>query len=90
MPGTNFKYPTPSYCKLIDFKFKVEGFDDEAGRVIVKTSLKGLILSLNEFLLELVTKDEYIKSSKVISMLPYRLDACQYLFTYFSYRQCKI
>lgn len=47
----------------------MEGFDDEAGRVIVKTAVKGLILSLNEFLLELVTKDEYIKSSKVISML---------------------
>lgn len=54
----------------------MEGFDDEAGRVIVKTAMKDLTLSLNEFLLEVVTKDDYAKSSKVISMLHYCLDTC--------------
>lgn len=50
-----------TYCQ-------VEGFDDEAGRVIVKTSVKGEVLSLNEFLVIPISKEEYQKSSKVISM----------------------
>lgn len=63
------------YCSKLFFAllnfiyvFQIEGFDDEAGRVVVKLALKGLTLSLNEFLLSLVSKQEYEKSSKVISM----------------------
>ncbi|KAK4875455.1 hypothetical protein RN001_011877 [Aquatica leii] len=65
-----------SFAKIIDGKKKgcyceVQGFDEEAGRVIVKTSLDGLILTLNEFLLVPVTKEEYSKSSKVINIQKY-------------------
>ncbi|KAK5644980.1 hypothetical protein RI129_006280 [Pyrocoelia pectoralis] len=65
-----------SFAKITDGKKKgcyceVQGFDDEAGRIIVKTSLDGLILSLNEFLVSPVTKEEYEKSSKVINIVKY-------------------
>ncbi|KAF5296369.1 hypothetical protein FQR65_LT10261 [Abscondita terminalis] len=64
------------FAKIIDGKKKgfyceVQGFDEEAGRVIIKTSLDGLILSLNEFLLTPVTKEEFSKSSKVINIQKY-------------------
>ncbi|CAG9831302.1 unnamed protein product [Diabrotica balteata] len=54
-----------SYCE-------VQGLDDEAGRVVVKTSLKSNILTLNEFMLVPVTKEEYSKSSKVINSAMYK------------------
>lgn len=46
---------------------KVQGLDEESARVIVKTVLKAEILTVNESLLLLVTKEEYFKNSKVIS-----------------------
>lgn len=49
-----------NYCE-------VQGLDDEAGRIIVKTALKSEILTLNEFLLVTVTKDEFSKNSKILS-----------------------
>ncbi|XP_050504385.1 G-patch domain and KOW motifs-containing protein isoform X3 [Diabrotica virgifera virgifera] len=61
-----------SYCE-------VQGLDDEAGRVVVKTSLKSNILTLNEFMLVAVTKEEYLKSSKVIST------CCFYIFPNLQY-----
>lgn len=48
---------------------QVQGLDDENCRVIVKTALTNEILSLNEFLIVLVTSEEYNKSSRVISEL---------------------
>lgn len=64
------------FAKITDGKKKgcyceVQGFDDEAGRIIVKTSLDGLVLSLNEFLVTPVTKEEYDKSAKVINIVKY-------------------
>ncbi|KAB0798407.1 hypothetical protein PPYR_09400 [Photinus pyralis] len=64
------------FAKITDGKKKgcyceVQGFDDQAGRIIVKTSLDGLVLSLNEFLVSPVTKEEYDKSSKVINIVKY-------------------
>lgn len=61
-----------SYAKVVAGSKKgtyceVQGLDDEAGRVIVKTSLKDEILTLNEFMLVAITKDEYSKNSKVIN-----------------------
>lgn len=43
------------------------GFDDESGRFIIKTAINNSNLSLNEFLVTPVTKEEYLKNSKVIS-----------------------
>lgn len=47
--------------------FQVQGLDEESARVIVKTTLKGEVLTVNEFLLSLVTKEEYAKYSKLLS-----------------------
>ncbi|CAH1110649.1 unnamed protein product [Psylliodes chrysocephalus] len=49
-----------SYCE-------VQGLDDEAGRIIVKTTLKGNILALNEFMLVAVTREEYSRNSKTLN-----------------------
>lgn len=61
-----------AFAKIIAGSYKgnyceVQGFDDEAGRIIVKTALKNEILNLNEFLLVTVTKEEFTKNSKIIS-----------------------
>ncbi|CAH0555909.1 unnamed protein product [Brassicogethes aeneus] len=53
-----------NYCE-------VQGLHDEAGRVIVKTSLKKEILNVNEFLIVAVTSEEYAKGSKVINNAKY-------------------
>ncbi|XP_018576129.1 G-patch domain and KOW motifs-containing protein [Anoplophora glabripennis] len=53
-----------NYCE-------VQGLDDEAGRVIVKTSLKGEILTLNEFLIVPVTQLEYSQGAKVLNNAKY-------------------
>ena len=45
---------------------QIEGFDDDAGRLIIKLALGGNI-SVNEFLVQPVTKSEYSKNSKVQS-----------------------
>lgn len=47
--------------------FQVQGLDDEAGRVIVRTALKGEVLTLHEFLVIPVTKEEYARNSKILS-----------------------
>ncbi|KAJ8971781.1 hypothetical protein NQ317_004345 [Molorchus minor] len=51
---------TGEYCE-------VQGFDDEAGRVIVRTALKGDILTINEYLIVVVSNEEYVKNSKVLN-----------------------
>ncbi|KAF2880017.1 hypothetical protein ILUMI_26138 [Ignelater luminosus] len=63
------------YAKIIEGKHKgsyceVQGFDED-GRIIVKTSVKNLIINLNELLVKPVTKEEYAKSSKVINNAKY-------------------
>lgn len=45
---------------------QIEGFDDDAGRLIIKLALGGNIISLNEFMVQPVTKSEYSKNSKVL------------------------
>ncbi|XP_077270370.1 G-patch domain and KOW motifs-containing protein-like isoform X2 [Temnothorax americanus] len=45
---------------------RIEGFDD-AGRLIVKMALNGNIVSVNEGIVQAVTKAEYSKNSKVLS-----------------------
>ena len=46
---------------------QIEGFDDDAGRLIIKLALGGNIISVNEFMVQPVTKPEYSKNSKVLS-----------------------
>ncbi|OIF91483.1 hypothetical protein A7N06_19575 [Acinetobacter baumannii] len=46
---------------------QIEGFDDDAGRLIIKLALGGNIISVNEFMVQPVTKSEYSKNSKVQS-----------------------
>lgn len=45
---------------------QIEGFDD-AGRLIVKMALNGNTISVNECIVEVVTKADYSKNSKVLS-----------------------
>ncbi|XP_018337671.1 PREDICTED: uncharacterized protein LOC108745801 isoform X2 [Trachymyrmex septentrionalis] len=46
---------------------QIEGFDD-AGRLIVKMALNGNIISVNECIVQVVTKPEYSKNSKVLTL----------------------
>ena len=46
---------------------QIEGFDDDAGRLIIKLALGGNMISVNEFMVQPVTKSEYSKNSKVLS-----------------------
>ena len=46
---------------------QIEGFDDDAGRLIIKLALGGNIISVNEFMVQPVIKSEYSKNSKVQS-----------------------
>ncbi|CAL7945352.1 unnamed protein product [Xylocopa violacea] len=45
---------------------QIEGFDDDAGRLIIKLALGGNVISVNEFMVQPVTKSEYSKNSKVL------------------------
>ncbi|KYM92629.1 Omega-amidase NIT2 [Atta colombica] len=46
---------------------QIEGFDD-AGRLIVKMALNGNTISVNECIVQVVTKPEYLKNSKVLTL----------------------
>ncbi|XP_011310443.1 G patch domain and KOW motifs-containing protein [Fopius arisanus] len=45
----------------------LEGLDEDSGRLIVKLTIGGESVSLNECLVEPVTKDEYTKYSKILN-----------------------
>lgn len=51
------------------FQFQIEGFDDDAGRVVVKMAIGGMKASLNVFLMQAVSKKEYAEYGKVLSKL---------------------
>lgn len=60
------------YVKILDGMYKhnygkVEGFDHDLSRIIVKLELTGYSESLPEGVVEPVTKNEYDKNSKVLS-----------------------
>lgn len=44
-------------------------WDDESGRIIVKTTIEQNVLSLNEFLVLPVSKEEYQKNGRILSKL---------------------
>ncbi|KOC66301.1 G patch domain and KOW motifs-containing protein [Habropoda laboriosa] len=50
---------------------QIEGFDDDAGRLIIKLALGGNAISVNEFMIQPVTKSEYSKNSKVLNAKKY-------------------
>lgn len=50
---------------------QIEGFDDDAGRFIIKLALGGNIISVNEFMVQPVTKSEYSKNAKVLNAKKY-------------------
>ncbi|EFN76982.1 Nitrilase-like protein 2 [Harpegnathos saltator] len=47
---------------------QIEGFDEDAGRLIVKMALGGNTISVNECMVRAVTKAEYLKNSKVLTL----------------------
>ncbi|KMQ97065.1 nitrilase 1-like protein [Lasius niger] len=49
---------------------QIEGFDD-AGRLIIKMALNGNTISVNECIVQAVTKAEYLKNSKVLNAAKY-------------------
>ncbi|GLV35992.1 uncharacterized protein CBL_09790 [Carabus blaptoides fortunei] len=50
---------------------QIMGFDDESGRFIIKLALANINVSLNEFLVTPVTKEDYNKNSKVLNNAKY-------------------
>ncbi|XP_011150826.1 G-patch domain and KOW motifs-containing protein [Harpegnathos saltator] len=50
---------------------QIEGFDEDAGRLIVKMALGGNTISVNECMVRAVTKAEYLKNSKVLNATKY-------------------
>lgn len=53
--------------KQSDAYGQIEGFDDDAGRLIIKLALGGNTISVNEFMVQPVTSSEYSKNAKVLS-----------------------
>lgn len=63
-----------SFVKIIagrqSTKYKygqIEAFDENMGRLILKMALGGDTVSVNECAIQVVTKAEYLKNSKVLS-----------------------
>lgn len=50
---------------------QVEAVDGDTNRVVVKLALGGEIVSVSELILTPVTKKDYEKNSKIISLCPY-------------------
>ncbi|XP_046689071.1 G-patch domain and KOW motifs-containing protein homolog 1-like [Homalodisca vitripennis] len=72
----NLKMIKGSFVRVVagphkDCYGQIEGFDDESGRLIVKLVLKNVSVSLNEFMVLLVDKKEFLKNSKVINVAKY-------------------
>ncbi|XP_046741415.1 G-patch domain and KOW motifs-containing protein [Diprion similis] len=66
-----------AFVKLIAGKQKdsygqIEGLDDDAGRFIVKMALGGNVVSVNESVVQAVTKEEYLKNGKVLNSAKYQ------------------
>lgn len=55
--------PSPKTAK----SFQIEGFDDGGGRIIVKLAIGGLKVTLNEFMAQPISKQEFATYGKVLS-----------------------
>ncbi|XP_037945649.1 G-patch domain and KOW motifs-containing protein [Teleopsis dalmanni] len=65
-----------AYVRILGGKYKdmygqIEGFDDHAGRVIVKLAIGGTKEAFNEFLCQPVSKKEYAEYGKCINTAKY-------------------
>ncbi|XP_053595165.1 G-patch domain and KOW motifs-containing protein [Microplitis demolitor] len=74
--GEKLKLEKGCFVKINAGKFVghhgvLEGFDEDAGRVLVKLSLQNNVESFNEFIVDRVSKDDYAKNSKVINISKY-------------------
>jgi hypothetical protein len=49
--------------------FQIEGFDDGGGRVIVRLAIGGIKVTMNEFMVQVVGKQEFAKYGKILSKL---------------------
>ncbi|CAK9824987.1 Omega-amidase NIT2 [Anthophora retusa] len=72
-PEEELKIEKGTFVKIIAGKQansygQIEGFDDDAGRLIIKLALGGNTISVNEFMVQPVTKSEYSKNSKVLTL----------------------
>lgn len=70
-PQEEIKIERGTCVKIISGKHnnsygQIEGLDDDVGRLIVKLALGGNIISVNEFMVQAVTKAEYNKKAKVL------------------------
>lgn len=70
--GEELKLIQGSYAKITAGKHsgsygKVEGFDEEAARLMLKLALGGEMISVNELWVQAVTPAEYSQNSKVLS-----------------------
>uniref|UniRef100_A0A0K8T946 G-patch domain-containing protein n=1 Tax=Lygus hesperus TaxID=30085 RepID=A0A0K8T946_LYGHE len=50
---------------------KIEGFEELPGRIMVRLTLSNVVVSLNEFMVQLVGPTEYNKNSKVMNLDKY-------------------
>ena len=57
---------------------QIAGLDDECGRLMIKLTIGGEIISVSESLVQPVSKDEYNENAKVLSEY-YNLSACDTL-----------
>lgn len=57
--------------KYQDLYGQIEGFDDDSGRVFIKLTIGGAKESLNEFMIQVVTKEEWTKYGKVLNSAKY-------------------
>ncbi|KAL1490246.1 hypothetical protein ABEB36_012973 [Hypothenemus hampei] len=75
--GNELVLKTGAFAKVIagpqkDNYCEVQGFDEDAGRVVVKVYPKGEILNINEIMLMVTTKEEFCKNSRVINNAKYK------------------
>ncbi|XP_076622078.1 G-patch domain and KOW motifs-containing protein-like [Colletes latitarsis] len=75
-PDEELKIEKGTFVKIIAGKQsnnygQIEGFDDDAGRLIIKLALGGNSISVNEFMVQPVTKSEYSKNAKVLNAKKY-------------------
>lgn len=75
-PQEEIKIEKGTCVKIISGKHnnsygQIEGLDDDVGRLIVKLALGGNIISVNEFMVQAVTKAEYNKKAKVLNAVKY-------------------
>lgn len=60
---------TCSLTEFFSFLLQIEGFDDGGGRVIIKLAIGGLKVTINEYMVQPVAKQEFAQYGKILSKL---------------------